>query len=81
MGPSPQVWFLDAKQRLLVRNNKPLLVPDLTCRFRHAKERDLYQNAKSIWVPVLICVFSPWKTTTLGPDLQVCMGPRPHLWF
>ena len=21
------------------------------------------------------------KTATLGPDLQVCMGPRPHLWF
>ena len=25
--------------------------------------------------------FSPSKTATLGPDLQVCMGPRPHLWF
>ena len=21
------------------------------------------------------------KTTTLGPELQVSMGPRPHLWF
>ena len=21
------------------------------------------------------------KTATLGPDLQVCVGPRPHLWF
>ena len=21
------------------------------------------------------------KTATLGPDLQVCMCPRPHLWF
>ena len=21
------------------------------------------------------------KTATLGPDLQVCMGPRPHLWL
>ena len=21
------------------------------------------------------------KTATLAPDLQVCMGPRPHLWF
>ena len=22
-----------------------------------------------------------FKTATLGPDLQVSMGPRPHLWF
>ena len=21
------------------------------------------------------------KTATLGPELQVSMGPRPHLWF
>ena len=21
------------------------------------------------------------KTVTLGPELQVTMGPRPHLWF
>ena len=21
------------------------------------------------------------KTATLGPDLQVSMGPRPHQWF
>ena len=22
-----------------------------------------------------------WKTETLGPELQVSIGPRPHLWF
>ena len=22
-----------------------------------------------------------FKTATLGPELQVSMGPRPHLWF
>ena len=32
------------------------------------------------WSPHL-CFFSPLKTATLGPDLQVCIGPRPHLWF
>ena len=21
------------------------------------------------------------QTATLGPELQVCIGPRPHLWF
>ena len=40
MSPSPHVWFLDAKQRLLDRNNKSLWVPDITCRCVHAKQRD-----------------------------------------
>ena len=40
MGPSPHVWFLDAKQRLLDPNNKSLWVPDITCRFVHAIQRD-----------------------------------------
>ena len=40
MGPSPYVWFLDAKQRLLNRNNKSLMVPDITCCFVRAKQRD-----------------------------------------
>ena len=26
-------------------------------------------------------VFFSCKTASLWPDLQVCMGPRPHLWF
>ena len=25
--------------------------------------------------------FCACKTETLGPDLQVCIGPRPHLRF
>ena len=81
MGSSPHLWFLDAKQRLMDRNNKSLWVPDITCRFVQAKQRDLHQNDKSIWVPALICVFFSCKTASLWPDLQVCMGPRPHLWF
>ena len=40
IGPSLHVWFLDAKQQLLDRNNKSLCVPDITCRFVHALERD-----------------------------------------
>ena len=40
MSPSPHVWFLDAKQRLLDRNNKSLWVPDITCHCVHAKQRD-----------------------------------------
>ena len=40
MGPSPHVWFLDAKQRLFDRNNKSLWVPAITCGFMHAKQHD-----------------------------------------
>ena len=40
MGPRPHHWFLDAKQRLLDRNNKSLWVTNITCRFVHAKQRD-----------------------------------------
>ena len=39
-GPSPHLWFLDAKQRLLDQNFKSLWVPDLTCRFVHVKHRE-----------------------------------------
>ena len=40
MGPSPHLWFLHAKQRLLGQNYKSLRVPDHSCRFAHAKQRD-----------------------------------------
>ena len=40
MGPSPHLWFLCAKRRLLDQNYKSLWVPDLTCRFVHAKQHD-----------------------------------------
>ena len=55
--------------------------PRHSLSFVHEKQRDLHQNDKSIWVPAIICFFSPCKTVTLGPDLQVCIGPSPHLWF
>ena len=31
MGPSPHLWFLHAKQRVLAKNYKSLWVPHLTC--------------------------------------------------
>ena len=40
MGPSPQLRFLHAKQRLLDTNNKSLRVPDISCRFVQAIEGD-----------------------------------------
>ena len=40
MGSRPHDWLLDAKQRLLDRNNMSLWVPNIICRFMHAKQRD-----------------------------------------
>ena len=40
MGPSPHLWFLLAKQRLLDQNYKSLWVPDHTSRFVLAKQSD-----------------------------------------
>ena len=40
MGPSPHLWFLHAKQRLLEPNNKSLWVPDITCHSVHAIQSD-----------------------------------------
>ena len=40
MGPSPHLWFLHAKQRLLDPNSKSLWFPDITCRFVPAIQRD-----------------------------------------
>ena len=57
MGPSPQLQFLHAKQRVLAPNYKSLWVPDLTCPCVQSKRRDLHQNIKSILVPALICGF------------------------
>ena len=39
MGPSLHLWFLQAKQRLLVQNNKSLWVPDMSCHFVHVQQR------------------------------------------
>ena len=36
MGPTLQLWFLHAKQRLLDQNCKSLCILGLTCRFVHA---------------------------------------------
>ena len=39
MGPSPDLWILQAKQRLQDQNLKSLWVTDLTSRFVHEKPR------------------------------------------
>ena len=50
-------------------------------RFLHSKERLKDLNYKSLWVPDLTYGFFVLKATPLAPELQVSMGPSPHLWF
>ena len=75
MGPSPHVWFLDAKQQLMDRNNKSLWVLEITCRFVHAKQRDLHQNEKSIVVPAFICIFFHAKERLYDQTYKTVWGP------
>ena len=80
MGPSHHQWFLHAKQRLLDQNYNIPRVPYLTYGF-------LYSNCEfSIRIASLYgsqpsSVIFAFKTATLAPELQVSMGPSPHLWF
>ena len=78
IGPSPHLWFLDAKQRHLNQNNKSRWVPDITCRFANRdfliRTTSLYESQTS---PAVLCLLKAW----LAPEILVSMGPSPHLWF
>ena len=81
MGPSPHLWFLDAKQRLLDQNNKSLWFPDFICGLCMQKQRDYPSESLVTMGPSPHLWFWAFKTATVGPKLHVSMGPRPHLWF
>ena len=68
MGPSPHLWFLLAKQRLLDQTYKSLRVPDLTCRFVHAKQHAYHQNYYSLRVPALMSGFLDAKERLMGQN-------------
>ena len=67
MGPSPPLWLLHAKQRLLDQNYKSLWVPDLICGFVHSQQRHYDQ---SLWVPDLSCRFVHEKRRELHKNYQ-----------
>ena len=75
MGPSPHLWFLHAKQRLLDPNNKSLwsqrspvvlcmkysvISTRITCLYKSQPLSEVYAG----------------KTAPFGPEQQVSMGPR-----
>ena len=75
MGPSPHLWFLHTKQRLLDQNNKSPYAPNLNYGFLQKKNvisiRNTSLNGSQPSSVVFAC-----KTATFGSELKVCMGPR-----
>ena len=80
MGPRPYLSFCACKTAWLAPEDKSPWVPHLTSRFVHAKQR-VSIRITSVYVSQPSFVFFACKTATLGQELQVSMGPRPHLCF
>ena len=74
-----------AKQCDLHQNDKPIWVPALICEFQvWPVVLCIHNNVISTWISSLYgslpsSVVFACKTATFGPELQVSIGPRPHL--
>ena len=80
IGPSSHLWSLYAKQRLVDQHTSlyayqtspvVLCIQTSVISTRITSFYGFHPSSAVLYM----------KTATLGPDLQVCMGPRPHLWF
>ena len=77
---SPHLWFLYAKQRVVHQHTSLYgykTSPVILC----IQISVISTTITSFYGFQLSSVVLYMKTATLGPDLQVCMGPRNHLWF
>ena len=78
VGPSPHLWFLHAKQRLLYEHTS-------LYEFQTSTVASCIQNSViSIWITSLygskpLSLAFAWKPAPFGAELQVSIGPRPHL--
>ena len=79
--PCPHLRFLHANQRPLDQNYKSLWVQALICVFFFIQNSDFSTRITSLCGPKTPPVVFECKTATFGPELQVSMGPRPHLSF
>ena len=80
MGPSTHLWFLHAKIDIRTRitnlygsQTSPMVFCIQNGNFS-TRIASLYGSQPSF-------VAFACKTATLGPELQVFMGPSLHLWF
>ena len=80
MGPSPHLCLLYAKQRLVDQHTSLYeyhTSPVVLC----IQTSVISTRITSFYGFQPSSVVLYMKTATLGPDLQVCKCPRPHLWF
>ena len=80
MGPSPHLWFLHAKSDFRARItslNESQTSPVVLCM----QNNEISIRKTSPYVSQPSSVVFACKTAPLGPELQVSMGPRPHLCF
>ena len=78
MGPSPHLWFLHAKQRLLDQS-KSLYGCQTSLVVLCIQNSVICTRISSLYGFQPSSVVFACKTATFGPDLQVCIGPSPHL--
>ena len=72
--------LVHAKQRNQHQKYLSLWVPALICGF-WMQNSDFLTRITSLYGSQPSSVVFGCKTATLGPELQVSVGPRPHLWF
>ena len=80
MDPSPHVWILHAKQRILDQNFKSLWVPALICGFS-MQNSAFWTRISSLYGSQPSSAVFACQTASFGSELQVSIGPRPHLPF
>ena len=80
MSPISYVWFLDAKQRLLDRNNKSLWVPDINRRCVH-ENSVIRTRISSLYVSQTSSVVLSTHNCVLNTKKKDYIGSSRHLWF
>ena len=74
IGRRPHLW-------LFCIQNREFSLSDLTCRFVHAKKNVISIRNTSLYVFLTSSAIFACQTATLGPELQVSMGPSRPLGF
>ena len=80
IGPSSHLWFLYAKQRLVEKHTRLYgcqTSPVVLC----SQTSVISTRITSFYGFQPSSVVLYVKKANVGADLQVCMGPKRHLWF
>ena len=81
MGPRPHLWIFANKNRVLSTKITSLYGSQTSPVDLCMLNREFRTRITSLSWFQLSCVVFACETASLGPELQVSIGPRPHLWF